>query len=66
MKAAAEATDPDAQRSAYLAVEAEVDAEAPVIPWSWDATHWLVRDGLNGVGTLTVGLLDFGRVSWAD
>ena len=35
-------------------------------PWSWDASHWLVRDGLNGVGTLTVGLLDFGRVSWAD
>jgi hypothetical protein len=43
-----------------------VDAEAPVIPWSWDASHWLVRDGLNGVGTLTTGLLDFGRVSWGD
>jgi oligopeptide transport system substrate-binding protein len=66
MEVAARATDPDDQRSAYLAVEARVDAEAPVIPWSWDASHWLVRDGLNGVGTLTVGLLDFGRVSWAD
>ncbi len=66
MEAAARATDPAEQRSAYLAVEARVDAEAPVIPWSWDASHWLVRDGLNGVGTLTVGLLDFGRVSWAD
>jgi ABC-type transport system substrate-binding protein len=66
MQAAAEAEDPEDQRAAYLDVEARVDAEAPVIPWSWDASHWLVRDGLNGVGTLTTGLLDFGRVSWAD
>ena len=66
MEAAAQATDPADQRSAYLAVEAEVDAEAPVIPWSWDVTHWLVRDGLNGVGNLTTGLLDLGRLSWAD
>lgn len=66
METAAEATDPAEQRSAYLAVEDAVDAGAPVIPWSWDVSHWLVRDGLNGVGNLTVGLLDFGRVSWAD
>jgi ABC-type transport system substrate-binding protein len=66
MHDAAEATDPDEQRGAYLAVEDRVDDEAPVIPWSWDASHWLVRDGLNGVGQLTVGLLDFGRLSWAD
>jgi ABC-type transport system substrate-binding protein len=66
MEAAAQATDPAEQRSAYLAVEAEVDAEVPVIPWSWDVTHWLVRDGLNGVGNLTTGLLDLGRLSWAD
>ncbi len=66
MEAAARTTDPAAERDAYLAVEERVDAEAPVIPWSWDASHWLVRDGLRGVGTLTVGLLDFGRVSWAD
>jgi oligopeptide transport system substrate-binding protein len=66
MEDAARATDPGEQRSAYLAVEAEVDAQAPVIPWSWDVSHWLVRDGLNGVGNLTVGLLDLGRVSWAD
>jgi oligopeptide transport system substrate-binding protein len=66
MQAAAQATDADAQRDAYLAVEDEVDAEAPVIPWSWDVSHWLVRDGLRGVGNLTVGLLDFGRVSWGD
>ncbi|MGH2463179.1 MAG: peptide ABC transporter substrate-binding protein [Candidatus Limnocylindria bacterium] len=66
METAAQATDPAEQRAAYLAVEAQVDAEAPVIPWSWDVSHWLVRDGLNGVGNLTVGLLDLGRVSWAD
>ncbi len=66
MEAAAKATEPDAQRNAYLAVEDEVDAQAPIIPWSWDVSHWLVRDGLRGVGSLTVGLLDFGRVSWGD
>ncbi|HJT63224.1 MAG TPA: hypothetical protein VJ839_00440, partial [Candidatus Limnocylindria bacterium] len=66
METAARTTDPAEQREAYLAVEARVDAEAPVITWSWDASHWLVREGLNGVGNLTVGLLDFGRVSWAD
>lgn len=66
METAARTTDPAQQREAYLAVEARVDAEAPVITWSWDASHWLVREGLNGVGNLTVGLLDFGRVSWAD
>jgi len=66
MEAAARETDPGAQHDAYLAVEAVVDAEAPVIPWSWDASHWLVREDLQGVGNLTVGLLDFGRLSWAD
>jgi oligopeptide transport system substrate-binding protein len=66
METAARATDPDDQREAYLDVEARVDEEAPVIPWSWDASHWLVRENLNGVGTLTVGLLDFGRLSWSD
>lgn len=66
METAAQATEPGDQRTAYLAVEDEVDAQAPVIPWSWDVSHWLVRDGLRGVGSLTVGLLDFGRVSWGD
>lgn len=66
MENAAQSTDPAAQRSAYFAVEAEVDAQVPVIPWSWDVSHWLVRDGLNGVGNLTTGLLDLGRLSWAD
>jgi oligopeptide transport system substrate-binding protein len=66
MEIAAREADPEAQRSAFLAVEEAVDAESPVIPWSWDVSHWLVREGLNGVGSLTIGLLDFGRVSWAD
>ena len=52
--------------SAYTAVEAYVSAEAPVIPWSYGETWWLVADGLRGLGNLTVGLLDFGRVSWDD
>ena len=51
--------------AAYLAVEARVDDQVPVIPWSYDLDHWLVRSGLRGLGNLTVGLLDFGRVSWA-
>jgi ABC-type transport system substrate-binding protein len=66
MEQAAQTIDPEQQTEAYLDVEARVDAEAPVVTWSWDASHWLVREGLNGVGDLTVGLLDFGRVSWAD
>ena len=38
--------------------------QAPVIPWSYGETWWLVADGLRGLGNLTIGLLDFGRVSW--
>ncbi len=49
---------------AYDAVEEYVSEQAPVIPWSYDATWWLVADGLRGLGNLTIGLLDFGRVSW--
>jgi ABC-type transport system substrate-binding protein len=50
--------------AAYAAVEAYVVEAAPVIPWSYGETWWLVADGLRGLGNLTVGLLDFGRVSW--
>ncbi len=50
--------------AAYGAVEQRADAEAPLIPWSYDAGWWLTRDGLSGLGNLTVGLLDFGRVAW--
>ncbi len=61
---AAAAETPEQQASAYAAVEREVDAQAPVIPWAYDQSTWLVRPGLRGLGTLTVGLLDFGLVSW--
>ncbi|MCV0403597.1 MAG: peptide ABC transporter substrate-binding protein [Chloroflexi bacterium] len=49
---------------AYDAVEEYVAEQAPVIPWSYGDTWWLVADGLRGLGNLTIGLLDFGRVSW--
>ncbi|MEO5986945.1 MAG: peptide ABC transporter substrate-binding protein [Candidatus Limnocylindria bacterium] len=48
----------------YDAVEERVAAQAPVIPWSYGETWWLVAEGLRGLGNLTIGLLDFGRVSW--
>ncbi len=64
LQAAAEAEDPGAQARAYEAVDARVRAEAPLLPWSYDENWWLVRDGLRGTGQLTVGLLDFGRLSW--
>lgn len=50
--------------AAYDDVEAYVADQAPVIPWSYGETWWLVADGLRGLGNLTIGLLDFGRVSW--
>ncbi len=49
---------------AYAAAEARVADQAPVIPWSYGETWWLVADGLRGLGNLTIGLIDFGRVSW--
>ena len=52
------------QATAYRAVDARVDSEAPVIPWAYGAGWWLVRPGLRGLGNLTTGLLDLGRVSW--
>ncbi len=64
LDAAAAATAPSSQATAYAAVEAEVDAQAPVIPWAYGRSSWLVRPGLRGLGDLTVGLLDFGLVSW--
>lgn len=61
---AAAAAPADEIGQAYDAVEEHVGEEAPVIPWSYGETWWLVADGLRGLGNLTVGLLDFGRVSW--
>ena len=49
---------------AYDAVERHVAEQAPVVPWSYGETWWLVADGLRGLGNLTIGLIDFGRVSW--
>jgi oligopeptide transport system substrate-binding protein len=60
---AARASEPEVG-SAYDAVDAYVAEHAPVIPWSYGETWWLVADGLRGLGNLTVGLVDFGRVSW--
>jgi oligopeptide transport system substrate-binding protein len=63
LEAAAAASEDDVGR-AYDAVEEYVAEQAPVIPWSYGETWWLVADGLRGLGNLTIGLLDFGRVSW--
>ena len=63
---AAAASPVDELGTAYDAVEAYVADAAPVIPWAYGETWWLVADGLRGLGNLTVGLLDFGRVSWDD
>ena len=61
---AAAAAPADELGSAYAAVEAYAAEQAPVIPWAYGETWWLVADGLRGLGNLTIGLLDFGRVSW--
>jgi oligopeptide transport system substrate-binding protein len=61
---AASEGDPVRQARAYAAVDARVDAEAPVIPWAYGETWWLTRDSLNGLGDLTLGLIDMGRISW--
>ena len=53
-----------AQAAAYREVDAYVDEQAPLIPWSYPTGWWLVRPGLRGLGNLTTGILDFGRVSW--
>ena len=61
--ASAAATEAQAA-TAYAAVDAYVDDQAPVIPWAYGTSWWLARGGLRGLGSLTTGLLDFGRVSW--
>ena len=62
----AAAAPEDEVGAAYDAVEARVNDQAPVIPWAYPETWWLVRDGLRGLGNLTIGLMDFGRVSWGE
>jgi ABC-type oligopeptide transport system substrate-binding subunit len=61
---AAAAVPVDEVGAAYTAVEERVAEQAPVIPWSYGETWWLVADGMRGLGNLTIGLIDFGRVSW--
>ncbi len=63
LEEAAGAPEPEVG-AAYDAVDAYVAEQAPVIPWSYGETWWLVADGLRGLGNLTIGLVDFGRVSW--
>ena len=63
---AAAAAPVDEIGRAYDAVEQRVAEQAPVIPWAYGETWWLVADGLRGLGNLTIGLTDFGRVSWDD
>ncbi|HEY8921856.1 MAG TPA: peptide ABC transporter substrate-binding protein [Candidatus Limnocylindria bacterium] len=63
--AAASAAGSEADQAvAYRAVDDRVDSEVPVIPWAYGAGWWLARPGLRGLGNLTTGLLDLGRVSW--
>jgi oligopeptide transport system substrate-binding protein len=64
LEAASDAQSEADQATAYRAVDERVDSEAPVIPWAYGAGWWLVRPGLRGLGNLTTGLLDLGRVSW--
>jgi oligopeptide transport system substrate-binding protein len=64
LEAASAAGSEAAQAQAYRAVDARVDEEAPVIPWAYGSSWWLVRPGLRGLGNLTLGLMDLGRVSW--
>jgi ABC-type transport system substrate-binding protein len=64
LQAASSARSDQEQAAAYADVDAYVDDQVPVIPWSYPASWWLVRPGLRGLGNLTTGILDFGRVSW--
>jgi ABC-type transport system substrate-binding protein len=66
LEAASAAEGEAAQAAAYLEVDSYVDQLAPLIPWSYPTSWWLVRPGLRGLGNLTTGILDFGRVSWDD
>jgi oligopeptide transport system substrate-binding protein len=61
---ASSATTDTAENAAYADVDAYVDAQAPVLPWAYPTSWWLVRPGMRGLGNLTTGILDFGRVSW--
>ncbi|MFN2483912.1 MAG: ABC transporter substrate-binding protein [Candidatus Limnocylindria bacterium] len=61
---AASADDEAGQAAGYVAVDAYVDEQAPVIPYTYGEDWWLVRRGLRGARSLTIGIFDFGRLSW--
>ncbi len=65
LEAAGRASEDDVG-AAYDEVDARVADQAPIIPWAYGETWWLVAGGLQGLGNLTIGLMDFGRVSWAE
>jgi len=64
LQTASAAESESEQATAYREVDAYVDKQVPVIPWAYPTSWWLVRPGLRGLGNLTTGILDFGRVSW--
>ena len=64
LDAAAAADSDEELAAAHDAVDARVRDQAPLVPWSYGAGWWLVADGLRGLGNLTIGLIDLGRVSW--
>jgi ABC-type transport system substrate-binding protein len=64
LETASAAGDESELAAAYRRVDDHVDVEAPVVPWSYGTSWWLVRPGLRGLGNLTTGILDLGRVSW--
>ena len=66
LEAAAAADDEAVQAEGYIAVDDYVDEQAPVIPYAYGEDWWLVRSGLRGARSLTIGLFDFGRLSWAE
>ena len=66
LDAAAAAETEAEQAEGYLAVEAYVDEQVPVLPMAYGEDWWLVRGGLRGAGSLTIGLFDFGRLSWTE
>ena len=63
---AAAAPNEAEQARGYRAVDEYVDEQAPVIPYTYGEDWWLVREGLRGARSLTLGLFDFGRLSWAE
>jgi oligopeptide transport system substrate-binding protein len=58
------AADPTAARAAYDEAETAVQAEAPVIPLSYDSGFALARDGLLGASESGLGILRLAGLAW--